>query len=170
MTELDLRKAAWNDGLGVPFEAIATDLYHLACIFHASGSFSCEYSETLALRKNLQEAEIGRLLISVAATIRNAMDQNPSRADHWLQDADDEVGTLWNTASRDPSSKALGFREACNKIIHCWAINFDYASENPRRGDALLPHVHLYGDHRGQDWKCTIHIAKFIEIGQLLNV
>jgi hypothetical protein len=119
MAELNLRQSPWNEGL--------------------------RSHPLLALRQQFQETEIGRLLLTLAVAVRNAMDQNPSRAEYWLQQVEDNVGSLETLGNKKGPESALIFREACNKLVHCLSINFHYVSDNPRRGMALTPLVHLYG-------------------------
>ena len=165
MTELDLRKSPWNEGLGIPGEFLDHQLYLLACMVNASAAFEkCDNHSFENLRQQFQEPEIGRILITVAAAVRNAMDQNPSRAKYWLQGVDDAVGTLEHLNSKTNRKSDLNFREACNKLIHCLSINFDYDSEKPKRGMALNPLVHLYGFKGKQEWKATIDINRFVQV------
>jgi folate-dependent tRNA-U54 methylase TrmFO/GidA len=125
----------------------------------------------LELRREHQESEIGRVLLFVAVTIRNAIDQNPSRADYWLSHSPtDVVGVLTPDLKEAKKFEKLHFREACNKIIHSESINFDYGVRKPRRGDVLNPRVYIYGEHRRRHWKATIEIDRFTDIACLLNV
>jgi hypothetical protein len=164
MAELDLRKSPWNEGLGISGEFLDHQLYLLACMFHASEAFDALGNHPLCqLRQQFQEAEIGRLLLNIAVAVRNGMDQNPFRAEYWLQGVDDNVGTVKNQ-KHGKKQLALTFREACNKLIHCLSINFHYTSKKPRRGMALRPLVHLYGTRGDEEWKATIDINKFIEV------
>lgn len=73
-------------------------------------------------------------------------------------------GTLEPMNSKKNATLVLNFCEACNKILHCLSINFDYISENPKRGMALNPFVHLYGSKGEQEWKATIDINRFVEL------
>jgi hypothetical protein len=167
MSELDLRQSPWNEGLGISSEYLDHQLYLLGCMVYASPVFdSLEGHALVDLRKQFQEHQIGQALLGVVIAIRNAMDQNPSRADYWLDGMDTSVGTLNPT---DPSSKPLTIREACNKVIHCGSINFHYVSDQPRRGFALKPMVHLYGTQGNKDWKATLDIDRFIHVAAQLT-
>ena len=167
MTELDLRQSPWTDGLGISSEYLDYQLYLLGCMVYASPVFdSLEDHALLGLRKQFQERQIGQALLGVAVAIRNAMDQNPSRADYWLDGIDASVGTLCPTAH---SSKSLTIREACNKVIHCDSINFHYVSDQPRRGFALEPMVHLYGTRGNEGWEATLNIDRFIHVAAQLT-
>lgn len=96
MTELDLRKSPWNEGLGIPGEFLDQQLYLLACMVNASRLFdSPEMTAHAALRKQFQEVEIGRLLLTISAAVRNGVDQNPARAEYWMEGIDDKVGSLY---------------------------------------------------------------------------
>lgn len=167
MTELDLRKSPWNEGLGISGDFLDYQLYLLGCIVGASSSFEGLGNHALlTLRERFQEVEIGRILLTVAIAVRNETDQNPGRAENWLQGLEDDVGTL---QSKRRGELTLSFREACNKIIHCLSINFHYASDNPRRGMALIPQVHLYGTKGKEEWRVTVDINKFIQVASLLT-
>jgi hypothetical protein len=170
MTELNLRKSPWNEGLGISGEFLDHQIYLLGCMVHASAAFEkLGKHPLLDLRQQFQETEIGRLLLTVAVAVRNAMDQNPSRAEYWLQGVDDNVGTLKTLGSKEKTESVLGFREACNKLVHCLSINFHYASKKPRRGMALAPLVHLYGTKGKEEWKATIDVNKFIGVASQLT-
>ena len=164
MTELDVRRSPWNSGLDVSSEYLNHQLYLLGCIVHASPAIDGLGPHGLAgLREQFQETEVGRILLTVAVAVRNAMDQNPGRAEYWLKGVDDNVGIL-QVLNRDKQPGVLQFREACNKLIHCVSINFDYADETPRRGAALKPVVHIYGSLGKDEWKATIDLNKFVDV------
>ena len=171
MTELDLRASPWNEGLGISYSALSIEIYRLLCMFHASPSMQKSGSDShLQLRMEHQESEIGRVLLFVAVTLRNAMDQNPSRADYWLSHSpSDVVGVLTPDLKEVKKFEDLRFREACNKIIHSDSINFDYKVRKPKRGDVLNPRVHVYGTLRRRHWKATLEIDPFADIACLLN-
>ena len=169
MTELDLRSSPWNEGLDISGEFLNRQLYLLGCMIHASSAIDSLGNHPLrTLRQQYQEAEIGRLLLTIAVAVRNAMDQDPWRANYWLQWVDDGVGSMKNLGQKN-EAKSLSFREACNKLIHCLSINFHYVSENPRRGMALAPLVHLYCTKGEVEWKATIDVSQFIEVAWQLT-
>jgi hypothetical protein len=120
VTELDLRQSPWNEGLGISTDFLDRELYLLACIVNASPALDELGDERLCtLRQQFQEVEIGRILLTVAVTIRNAMDQNPARAAYWLKDMQDEVGTL---AREEKDEARLSFRggvqQDCSRPFH----------------------------------------------------
>jgi hypothetical protein len=170
MAELDLRKSPWNEGLGISSEFLDHQLYLLGCMVHASPAFDALGNHPLlTLRQQFQETEVGRLLLNIAVAVRNAMDQNPSRADYSLQGVADNVGSLTNLGRNNETESVLIFREACNKLVHCLSISFHYVSENPRRGMALTPFVHVYGTKGEVEWKATIDVNKFIGVASKLT-
>jgi len=167
-----MRRSPWNDGLAVPYHTISIEIYRLLCLVQASPSLERNKSRFhLELRTEHQESEVGRLLIFIAAAIRNMIDQNPSRADYWLRGiGSDVVGVLTPDLSQSKGKEELHFREGCHKIIHCDSINFDYRSKKPRRGDALNPKIHLYGTFRRKNWKATLDVYRFIDLASVVNV
>lgn len=171
MAELDMRRSPWNSGLAVPYHAISIEIYRLLCLVQASPSLERNKSRYhLDLRAEHQESEIGRLLIFVAAAIRNITDQNPSRADYWLQTiSSDVVGVLTPDLLQPKVREELHLREGCHKIIHCDSINFDYRSKKPRRGDALNPKIHLYGSFRRKNWKATLDVHRFADVASAVS-
>lgn len=170
MTELDLRKSPWNEGLDISAEFLNHQLYLLGCMIHAGPAFDKLGNHPLCyLRQEFQEREIGRVLLTIAVALRNAMDQNPSRAEYWLQGVEDEVGTIRNLTHGREKASVLNFREACNKLVHCLSINFHYLSKKPQMGMALAPFVHLYGTKGKEEWKATIEINKFIGVAAQLT-
>ena len=99
------------------------------------------------------------------------MDQNTARADYWLSHSPtDVVGVLTPDLKEAKKFEDLRFREACNKIIHCDSINFDYRVRKPKRGDVLNPRVHVYGTHKRRHWKATLEVDRFADIACLLNM
>ena len=172
MAELDFRKNPWNDGLSVPHHALSIEIYRLLCLVQTSSLLEKNSSRFhIELRQEHQEGEIGRLLIFIAAAIRNAMDQNPSRAAHWLEsEPSDVVGVLIPNLKEPEVREDLHVRDGCHKIIHCDTINFDYRSRKPKRGDALRPKVHLYGSYRRKEWKATLEINRFVDLAHVVNV
>ncbi len=66
--------------------------------------------------------------------------------------------------------KVLTLREACNKIIHATRIKHDVvipdAHLNPDYyGVYLRPHLYLFGQHRGRDWRAKLSIIEFVRWG-----
>ena len=109
MAELDLRKSPWNDGLGISSEFLDHQLYLLGCMVHASVAFETLGNHPLlTLRQQFQEIEIGRRLLTIAVAVRNAMDQNPSRAEYWLQGVEDNVGTLESLGRKKRKRNRVG--------------------------------------------------------------
>lgn len=163
MSELDLRNSPWNEGLSINADYLHHQLYYLGTMFYSSPVVDNIKSISLSnLRQQFQEEEIGRVLLVIAAAVRNDMDQNPGRSAYWLDGTNTIVGSLTLLNSRQTHD--LHFREACNKIIHCLSINFHYLHEKPKKGYALKPKVHVYGTKGKSEWKATIEISHFIDV------
>ncbi len=142
MAELDFRENPWNDGLSVPHHALSIEIYRLLCLVQASSLLEKNSSRFhIELRQEHQEGEISRLLIFIAAAIRNAMDQNPSRAVHWLEsEPSDVVGVLipkgikWGRVL-----KSYILILAAELFLPCRIVIGFAAKRGPRRGMAALP-------------------------------
>jgi hypothetical protein len=167
--ELDLRDSPWNEGMTVSAEILDRDVYRLVTLFHASERLANTPERVTKLRDMYQESEVCRLLLTIAVTARNNMDGNPSRTAYWFDDEDDTVGVLVKDLACSENIQKLSFREACNKIIHCDRINFDYIEEKPRMGDSLRPQVYLYGLLSQKNWKATLEIDKFSNMALLIT-
>jgi hypothetical protein len=107
-------------GTGYPIAAEAFDLelYQLACTFAASRELTrlaAAHPGLQRLSSVFQESEAARRLISAAAMVRSAIDTWSSVA-HANLDA--PVGDLEPNTERPEKRLTLGFREACNKILH----------------------------------------------------
>ena len=171
MPEFDQRHSPWNEGLSIPSVVVSRDLYRLACIFHASPSLGNDgFDLTADLRRQFQEAEAAHLLISIASVLRNSHDQNPNRTEFWRKQLpSDDVGELIKGIEAQTKPLPLTFREACNKIIHCTTLNYDYVHQSARVGDPLLRKIHLYGFLNDTEWKASIDIDRFIEFAEHMN-
>lgn len=139
-------------GSGFPIAAEAFDLeiYQLACTFAASQELSLlsRTNPGLARVCNVfQLSEASRRLISVAAMIRSAMDTWSASAQRNL---DTPVGELQSNTEYPETTVALGFREACNKILH--ADDIELLSDS--NGDSILLNydVVLTGRRGQEEW------------------
>jgi hypothetical protein len=101
--------------------------------------------------------EVCRLLIGIAAIVRNSLDLG---GDDAVQGAERRVGEL---SYKDEPSKivALTLREACNKVLHTSHVHPDIEEEDGAYKGSFLPLLHLYGTHGAREWKATVHIYEF---------
>lgn len=174
MAELDLENYYGNMDQ-VPSETDTSDiwLYQLACIFYGSqgfGAFGDKYEWNNDLRRRFQEAEINRLLISIAASVRRRNedvfalpDEEKTYRGIGQGQTPDSVGVLIKNIAESDKEYKLTLRDACNKIIHANKLNFDYNEEVPRAGGVLNPVVHCYGVLSGKKWKATLNVPLFIQ-------
>lgn len=169
MPELDLRNSTWNYGMRMDQRDSLKQVYYLLCILWSSKEFDKlgEFHKQL-LRLEFQESEINRILIALAVTIRNIWDRDPFQTERNLEGHSVKVGTLTPIVKFRKKTVPLEFREACNKIIHCSSINYDYRKSGARMGDALLPRVHLYGWKVNDNWKATLDIMAFAQLSTLV--
>ena len=164
MTELDQRGSPYYAGLDITPDYLGHQLYLLGCIVHAGSRIDDLGTHALAaLREQFQEAEIGRVLLTIAVAVRTSMDQNPRRAAERLDRVGDDIGTL-EYLNESRTTARLQIRDACNKLMHCKVLNFDYVDEWAGRGAALNPIVYAYGSLREVEWKASIDLNKLIHV------
>jgi hypothetical protein len=58
----------------------------------------------------------------------------------------------------------LTLHDACNKIIHAERVTFDI-DEHPVTRQNANPKIYLYGSRRRQQWRATVNIIEYAEIG-----
>lgn len=153
---------------GYPIESVLIELqiYHLLTVFCASQKLHQlaaikDNDELDTMRQRFEESEACRLLISVAIMLRNLMDAtSPEAIKLRMREQDAIVGTL-QPDERETTSERLLFRDACNKIIHAYHINFDMDEEKPRKMNYINPTIYLYGEHHGSKWRATIDVVDF---------
>lgn len=160
------RDPPWNERIIISSDVFEKDIYNLVCIFHASESLSGISKPVSALRNIWQESEVLRLLLNIAVVVRNKLDATSNKT---LSGYSYEVGTLIKNILEPSNISTLGFREACNKIIHSESVNFEYHDENPRMGDALKPFLQVYGSLGNKEWEATLDINKFSTLALVLG-
>jgi len=170
MPELDLRNSPWNQGIAMNQRDALKEIYYLLAIFWGSKGFDqLDELYRKLLRVEFQETEVNRILITLAVSIRNSLEQDRSRAEINLEGYSQDVGLLKIDIKSKRKSVPLKFREACNKLIHCNTINYSYRGRQPLSvGNALIPRVHLYGQKHGAIWKATLDIVRFCELATLV--
>lgn len=104
--------------------------------------------------QEVEEDEITRLLLTLAIHGRVIDDREGK-----FSDGDDfACGLLQPDLDKD-DRKALGIREACNKIIHATKIRFDL--EEHREQTFLNPSIYLYGSSRAKQWRAELEVVSF---------
>ncbi|MFP3549786.1 hypothetical protein SB861_03590 [Paraburkholderia sp. SIMBA_049] len=149
---------------------IYASLYDLAAVvFGSEGiarlSTNDERDEFDKLRVRHEIAQATKLLIEVAVVFRNLLDGG-----HWPLDVihgarvdvrpEIDVGVL---EERGRAEVNLGFRSACNKMIHAKRISFGM-STLPDRLNFLDGSVELHGDLHGSEWVAKIRLTDFIRM------
>ncbi len=162
MSELDLRHPSIQ---GYPKEemVLLIDLYRLISIFGSSEYISTFRSDRddishysiNAIFRNFEYTEISRLLISLAAQLRNILDNNC--------DIDEKqefiVGEIKHQKKEEKEDLLL--RDACNKILHAENINFDLSENNTIYSGYLNPIIYLYSNNSEYNWKAKLDIKSF---------
>ncbi|MGD2177923.1 MAG: hypothetical protein PVG71_08895 [Anaerolineae bacterium] len=165
MPELDLRSPC---NTGFPFESSHLDLeiYRLLTAVAASSVLTERADDEVdgpkwKWLKKMELPEISRLLVSIAAIARNNIDSCPGSRQVDARLIERPVGFLIPDLSAPNSREPLGFRESCNKVLHADFINPEVTDLSKALYSALKPLVHLYGSHRGSDWRATVHVYEF---------
>jgi hypothetical protein len=138
------------------------EVYRLMTILESSPALA-DYAGTYEGDRNKVEAlrgweypEVSRIVVSLAAIIRAAMDADPGLYAGELE-VERPVGVLMPDATNPRAWESLEFREACNKVIHAKRVE-------PQRtvdGGALTGELFLYGDYRKKDWQARLDLREF---------
>lgn len=170
MTEIDLRGNKWLHGYPREEQLISREIYTLLLIFGGS--------ETLVGRRRSEEgdvygwsiryfeyAEISRILVNIAAMLRNDWDASPGRAEMNLNMGEKShvVGTLVANLKKASATTELFLRDSFNKILHAYTINLERSEGPSFTSGYLLPKVHLYGKLKNTEWKASIDIYAWAE-------
>ena len=153
---------------------VRLDLYRLACYFeasqplaelgqaeNASGEFFID-----SLSREFFEDEVSRILLQSAIILRILDDESEA-------DPEERNPFMCGELEQAGETSELSLREACNKIIHAWKINFDEDNlplEAPEKeGKPFLNlYVYLYGSQGKKHWKATIRMRDFLSHGARL--
>lgn len=177
MPEIDLRNNPWNAGIPMDPSVVARDLYLLLAIFGASREICSrrngEDDEASVFGRSIRAyelPEVGRLLVSLAAVCRNDWDYRSSSIDETLKRCGEspKVGVLVKDLSH-PSSASLLIRDSWHKILHCHTMNFERSAGPSIYSGHLEPHVHLYGEYNGKDWKASLDIYRWCQVVHALT-
>jgi hypothetical protein len=177
MPEIDMRNNPWNAGIPMDAATVARDIYLLLAIFSASKEICLRrkdgndegsvYGYSI---RGFELTEVGRLLVSLAATCRNDWDFRSQSIDDALTACAEspEVGVLVNDLAH-PRTSSLLVRDSWHKILHCHTMNFQ-RSEGPSMYSGYLePYVHLYGAYQGKNRKASIDIYRWCEVVHALT-
>jgi hypothetical protein len=174
MPELDLSER--HDRSGFQFESPQLDMKIYRLITTVAGSYELaervgreEEGQKWEWFKRAEIPELSRLLVSIAAICRSNIDAFDAWSDLDEMEIDAPVGILYPDLSEPENDEELGFRSACNKILHTDRFNPDV--EDPARGmdSALRPLIHLYGQYHGDNWKAILQIYRFaIQAGSFI--
>ena len=141
---------------------LALEIYRLMTILESSPALA-DYGETyegdrdkVQYIRRLEFPEVSRIVVSLAAIIRAAIDAIPQANEGNLA-VERPVGVLMPDATRPDVWESLEFREACNKVIHAKRV------EPKRTVDtgALTGELILHGDFRKKDWQASLELREF---------
>jgi hypothetical protein len=177
--EIDLRQNPWNPGIPIEPVILFRDIYLLLAIFSAS-------KEICGRRRGADDegsvygysirffelTEVGRLLVSLAATCRNDWDHRNTSIEESLElcaESPKIVGKLVPNLDLPATVEDLSVRESWNKILHCHTMNFQRSEGPTLYSGHLEPFVHLYGEFREKQWKATVDIFRWCEVVHALT-
>lgn len=177
MPEIDMRNNPWNPGIPRDSATIARDIYLLLAIFAASKELCSRRTDEsddgsvygYSVR-GFELPEVGRLLVSLAASCRNDWDYRSESIDQALKSRaqSPEVGTLVKDITQKDDTPLL-IRDSWHKILHCHTMNFERSEGPSIFSGHLEPTVHLYGEFKGQKWKASIDIYRWCEVVHALT-
>lgn len=110
--------------------------------------------------KRAEFSEVCRILIGLAAASRNSLDAG------YNSDCETIIVGEWTLNHNKPQakSKPLTFKEACNKVLHAYAIQPDVIvpkGKTPTMAHPLSQSVYLYGEHRSNEWRAVLDVYAF---------
>jgi hypothetical protein len=169
LVEIGLHDVPEEIGYPIEPEYVQLDIYRLLCCFGGSplikqaaqSDNNWESSFFHDFSRYLERSEISRLLISIAATSRNNLDQMHSAITGLDGLPEDDVGELIPKWDENDVTERLAFREACNKILHAQKITFNANQDQDWKTCYLFPTVYLYGEKSGVQWRATLDIFRF---------
>jgi len=172
MPEIDLTQNPWNWGIPRDDTFVDRELYRLVTIFAASSFLSEQRGDNdesnlfgYCLRY-FELPEVGQILVSLAAILRNDWEHRRESIDEHLSlvAQDPKVGTLIEDLANPTNQRDLHIRDSLHKIIHARTINFERSEGTSAYSGHLLPRVHLYGKKKAKEWKATIDIYTWAEV------
>lgn len=153
-------------GYPIASEALDLEIYQLACIVAASrelAPLAPAFPGLAGFRATFELSEASRKLIALAVIIRNGMDAWPGASQLAARRAPKSVGVLIPDTAQPDESEELGFREACNKIIH--AETRDFSPENPGAVEPITlgEIVRLFGKKGSKEWQADLRLYSFLD-------
>jgi hypothetical protein len=141
MPEIDLRQNPWNWGIPRDDTFVDRELYRLVTIFAASSFLSEQRGDNDEANlfgyclRYFELPEVGQILISLAAILRNDWEHRPESIDEHLSIVaqDPKVGTLIEDLANPTSQCDLHVRDSLHKIIHAHTMNLLMAGDSGQK-------------------------------------
>jgi hypothetical protein len=106
--------------------------------------------------------EISRIVVSLAAIIRSAIDADRRYYESVSKEAlDRQVGILFPDKGDFELQEPLRFREACNKIIHADLVNLETAPDNQGPPEPLTGRLNLDVHKDNKEWCAELDLKAF---------
>ena len=141
------------------------EIYRLMTILESSsaladyeGTYEGDRDKVEYLRRS-EFPEVSRIVISLAAIIRAAMDADPGvyAGDEIELEVERPVGVLMPDATRPDAWESLEFREACNKVIHAKRVDPKRTADT----GALTGELILHGRLNKKNWQARLDLREF---------
>jgi hypothetical protein len=145
------------------------EVYRLITILEASSTlaeFEGNYERDrnrITFLRGWESPEISRIVVSMAAIIRSAVDANTGAYSGYLElelELERPVGVLMPDDAQPHAWEALDFREACNKILHADKVELERMPDTK----ALTGDLDLYGRHpgkKGKKWQAKLDLREY---------
>ncbi len=139
------------------------EIYRLVSILAASPTLTeVEGSESdkkeLQFLRNFEFPEVSRIVVSLAAIIRTALDAHPGGN---VEALEREVGTLFLDESNPRLKKPLRFREACNKVLHAERVVPETTASPNDTTAPLTGRLILYGRRGRKEWRAELDLRQY---------
>jgi hypothetical protein len=139
------------------------EIYRLVTILEASPALAeFEGSETdknqVEFLRRLEFPEVSRIVVSLAAIIRSAIDADPrGYSASYGATLERAVGILVPDETKPYIQEPLRFREACNKVLHADLVDPVRTPDT----EALTGELVLNGSYRDKNWEAQLNLKEY---------
>jgi hypothetical protein len=150
-------------GFWIESPHIHLDLYRLVTAVLASPALaelgrSAPASRRWETLRTIEFAEVSRILVSVAAIVRNGLEAAPRSS----IELERQVEILIRDVTKPKTFQPLTFQESCNKILHATHVDPETTEvEGEEIAPVLQPYINLFGELRQRQWKAVLDIRQF---------
>ena len=155
----------------VDMATLRRDLYFVMSLLLADKKLA-KVSDVASWTQNFHETEVRRLMLWVAVALRGLLDLLEKKEEEELF-REKYCGEYWPDFP-DGIEEPLGFRQACNSVIHAKEILLYLVSEQETDGmpkRVYIDRITVRGQYRRKTTRAQLDIIKFAQIADtLINV